>query len=105
METLKNSIDGGRLIAARNMRVYKEDENLEPLPDGAYLVQSGSNLYYTTTKPSMDCECGDFVWRNVICKHLIASLIAEDDHIVSQIIEENGLESMFIGGLRYGEGW
>lgn len=51
---------------------------------GRYVVSGGSEPHHVDLiDPSMErCDCGDFLWRNVVCKHLLACLLREGDERV-----------------------
>ena len=52
--------------------------------DGRYRVVGGDHVHwvdlYTTTIPR--CDCGDHIWRERICKHILAALLREGDDTV-----------------------
>ena len=51
---------------------------------GRYRVTGGSQSHwvdlYTTSLPR--CDCGDHLWREQICKHILAALLREGDERV-----------------------
>ena len=51
---------------------------------GRYHVTGGSHDHwvdlYTTSHPR--CDCGDHLWRERICKHILAALLREGDERV-----------------------
>ena len=51
---------------------------------GRYHVTGGSHDHwvdlYTTSTPR--CDCGDHLWRETICKHILAALLREGDERV-----------------------
>jgi hypothetical protein len=51
---------------------------------GRYRVTGGSGTHwvdlYTTSLPR--CDCGDHLWREQICKHILAALLREGDERV-----------------------
>lgn len=57
---------------------------------GRYRVSGGSQDHwvdlYTTTVPR--CDCGDHLWRERICKHILAALLREgNDRVVIALSE------------------
>jgi len=38
--------------------------------------------------PHYDCPCGDFVWRNQLCKHIIAALLHHGDEEAQSLAEQ-----------------
>ena len=52
--------------------------------DGRYQVLGGDHTHwvdlYTTSIPR--CDCGDHIWRDRICKHILAALLREGDDTV-----------------------
>jgi hypothetical protein len=62
--------------------------NGERVGDGRYRVTGGSQQHwvdlYTTNHPR--CDCGDHVWRDQICKHILAALLREGhDKVVAAL--------------------
>jgi hypothetical protein len=51
---------------------------------GRYRVTGGAQTHwvdlYTTSFPR--CDCGDHLWRDRICKHILAALLREGDERV-----------------------
>lgn len=70
-------IDLGRL--ARSLQL-----DGERVGQGRYKVTGGAQVHwvdlYTTTVPR--CDCGDHLWREQICKHILAALLREGDERV-----------------------
>jgi hypothetical protein len=56
----------------------------ERVGDGRYLVTGGAQDHwvdlYTTGHPR--CDCGDHLWRERICKHILAALLREGNERV-----------------------
>ena len=55
---------------------------------GRYRVEGGSGDHwvdlYTTSHPR--CDCGDHLWRDRICKHILAALLREgNERVVSAL--------------------
>ena len=53
----------------------------ERVGDGRYRVTGGAQDHwvdlFTTAHPR--CDCGDHVWRDQVCKHILAALLREGD--------------------------
>ena len=60
----------------------------ERLGDGRYRVRGGAHDHwvdlYTTSHPR--CDCGDHLWRDRICKHILAALLREGNDRVVQAL-------------------
>lgn len=56
----------------------------ERIGDGRYRVTGGDQDHwvdlYTTSHPR--CDCGDHLWRERICKHILAALLREGNERV-----------------------
>ena len=52
--------------------------------NGRYQVSSGGSIHwvdlYTASIPR--CDCGDHIWRDRICKHILAALLREGNDTV-----------------------
>jgi hypothetical protein len=60
----------------------------ERVADGRYRVTGGDHEHwvdlYTTSYPR--CDCGDHLWRERICKHILAALLREgNERVVSAL--------------------
>ena len=56
--------------------------------DGRYHVRGGSHDHwvdlYSTSHPR--CDCGDHLWREQLCKHILAALLREgNDRVVGAL--------------------
>ena len=60
----------------------------ERVGDGRYRVTGGDQDHwvdlYTTSHPR--CDCGDHLWRERICKHILAALLREGNERVVQAL-------------------
>lgn len=60
----------------------------ERVGEGRYRVRGGSQDHwvdlYTTSHPR--CDCGDHLWRDRICKHILAALLREGNERVVQAL-------------------
>jgi hypothetical protein len=56
----------------------------ERVGEGRYRVTGGDQVHwvdlYTTSHPR--CDCGDHLWRERICKHILAALLREGNERV-----------------------
>ena len=63
---------------------------------GRYRISGGAQIHwvdlYTTSHPR--CDCGDHLWRDRVCKHILAALLREGDERVLVALRE------LIDGLR-----
>lgn len=52
--------------------------------DGRYRVTGGSGDHWVDlfTAAHPRCDCGDHVWRDRVCKHILAALLREGDERV-----------------------
>jgi hypothetical protein len=57
---------------------------------GRYHVTGGNHDHwvdlYTTSHPR--CDCGDHLWRDRICKHILAALLREGDERVLTVLPQ-----------------
>lgn len=82
--------DQGRVDRAKKLVAVSIDASLEPLPDNHYMVVgiAKESVHYCMTKPHLDCDCEDFaVGHDRLCKHLIASLLFEQEPIFMASME------------------
>ena len=60
------------------------------LTPGRYRVVGGAHTHwvdlYTASLPR--CDCGDHLWRDQICKHILAALLREGDERVLSALRE-----------------
>lgn len=70
-------VDPARLERSLGLKV-------ERLDGGRFRVTGGGQDHwvdlYTTAHPR--CDCGDHIWRERICKHILAALLREGDERV-----------------------
>jgi hypothetical protein len=56
----------------------------EPVGPGRYRIHGGAHDHwvdlYTVNHPR--CDCGDHLWRERICKHILAALLREGNPLV-----------------------
>lgn len=76
------------MIAAEGVDLDRLERSLglvgERVGTGRYRVAGGAQIHwvdlYTTSMPR--CDCGDHLWRDRICKHILAALLREGDERV-----------------------
>ena len=70
-------IDPLRLLRALSLRVERLDR-------GRFRVTGGAEPHYVDLidRSVERCDCGDFIWRQVVCQHLLACLLREGDERV-----------------------
>jgi hypothetical protein len=53
----------------------------QPTSRGRYVVRGGQETHYVDLidRQVERCDCGDFLLRNIVCKHLLACLLIEGD--------------------------
>ena len=56
----------------------------EPVGDGRYKVTGGDTAHWVDliSRDHPRCDCGDYLWRDAICKHIIAARLREGDEVV-----------------------
>ena len=82
--------DQGRVERAKRLVVVSVDAELRPLPDSHYMVvgTEKESVHYCMTKPHLDCDCEDFAMgHDRLCKHLIATLLFEQEPILMGAME------------------
>lgn len=57
-------------------------------PDEYDVVKLGDDQIYTVRTAPLNCDCGDAVYHNKICKHLIAALYAAGDDEAVRLCHE-----------------
>ncbi len=71
------NVDLGRLERSLELEGYR-------IGPGRYRISGGAQTHwvdlYTTSLPR--CDCGDHLWREQICKHILAALLREGDERV-----------------------
>ena len=74
IQNLPAEIDSARV--ERGVQLECED-----LGDGRYRVTGGDSVHWVDLV-SLDhprCDCGDYLWRDVVCKHIVAAMLREGD--------------------------
>jgi hypothetical protein len=58
--------------------------------DGRFRVSGGTQDHwvdlYTTAHPR--CDCGDHLWRERVCKHILAALLREGNELVLRSLRD-----------------
>ena len=65
--------------------VQLKAEMIEP---GRYKVSGGDNTHWVDliARDHPRCDCGDYLWRDSLCKHIIAARLREgDERVLSQV--------------------
>jgi hypothetical protein len=60
----------------------------EPIGDGRYRVTGGNSVHWVDliSHDHPRCDCGDYLWRETICKHIIAARLREgDEQVLTQV--------------------
>ncbi len=75
--TAAGSVDLPRLERSLGLRV-------EPRGRGRYRVSGGRDEHWVDlhTVAHPRCDCGDHLWRDRVCKHILAALLREGDERV-----------------------
>ncbi|HEX8830981.1 MAG TPA: SWIM zinc finger family protein [Longimicrobium sp.] len=78
-------VDLGRLERGIGLQVTE-------VGPGRYAVRGGSEPHWVDlrTPNQPRCDCGDHLWRERVCKHILAALLREGDerviHAVAQLV-------------------
>ncbi|HEX6574852.1 MAG TPA: SWIM zinc finger family protein [Gemmatimonadaceae bacterium] len=56
----------------------------EAVGNGRYKVKGGDSIHWVDliSRDHPRCDCGDYLWRDAICKHIIAARLREGDEEV-----------------------
>ena len=56
----------------------------ETIGDRRYRVTGGDSAHWVdlVSPDHPRCDCGDYLWRDVVCKHIIAARLREGDEAV-----------------------
>lgn len=75
-------VEHGRLERCLGLEV-------EPIGPGQYLVTGGAEEHWVDLRSRLvtRCDCGDHLWRERICKHILAAMLREGDE---RVIREVG---------------
>jgi hypothetical protein len=86
---VKPAIDFDRIGGIDSERLERSLQLVgERVGTGRYRVTGGAQDHwvdlYTTSHPR--CDCGDHLWREQLCKHILAALLREgNDRVVSAL--------------------
>lgn len=78
-------VDLARLERGLGLRAH-------PAGPGRYRVSGGAETHWVDLRSARQprCDCGDHLWRDQICKHILAALLREGDervlHAVSTLV-------------------
>ena len=64
--------------------------DVRPAGRGRYRVSGGSEPHWVDlhTADHPRCDCGDHLWRDGMCKHILAALLREGDERVAHALAE-----------------
>ena len=77
------AVDHGRLERGLGLRAVR-------VGDGRYHVTGGRQDHWVDlySEQFPRCDCGDHLWRDSVCKHMLAALVREGDERVVRAIGE-----------------
>jgi hypothetical protein len=67
---------------------------VEPAGPGRYCVTGGDEPHWVDLHTALHprCDCGDHLWRESICKHILAAMLREGDErvlvAIGQLVRE-----------------
>lgn len=75
-------VEAGRLERCLGLEV-------EVIAPGQYLVTGGTEPHWVDLRERLltRCDCGDHLWRERVCKHILAAMLREGDE---RVIREVG---------------
>lgn len=82
-------VEPGRLVRSLGLRVRRVGR-------GRYLVWGGREPHWVDlyTRRMPRCDCGDHIWRERVCKHILAVLLREgDERVIGEV-------ARLVSGLR-----
>lgn len=79
----RGPIDIGRLERALGLRA-------EPAGLGRYRIIGGESEHWVDVHAASHphCDCGDYIWRDRVCKHIMAALMREGNERVIRAVGE-----------------
>ncbi|MDB4947789.1 MAG: hypothetical protein JWM27_438 [Gemmatimonadetes bacterium] len=82
-------VEAGRLERGLELEV-------RPLEPGRYHVSGGREQHWVDLRSPLvpRCDCGDHLWRERVCKHILAALLREGDERVIREV------AALVAGLR-----
>ena len=74
-------VDLARLERGLGLRV-------QPTGRGRYRVSGGEEVHWVDLHSARQprCDCGDHLWREAVCKHILAALLREGDERVLRAV-------------------
>lgn len=59
-----------------------------PVGGGRYRVSGGAEVHWVDLRSPLHprCDCGDHLWREAVCKHILAALLREGDEPVLRAV-------------------
>ena len=75
--TAAGGVDLPRLERSLGLRV-------QPAGQGRYRVSGGEETHWVDLHSAQHprCDCGDHLWREAVCKHILAAMLREGDERV-----------------------
>lgn len=76
-------VDPGRLERGLGLRVKRAG-------GGRYRVSGGEEVHWVDlhSRRQPRCDCGDHIWRDEVCKHILAALLREGDERVLRAVAD-----------------
>jgi uncharacterized Zn finger protein len=61
---------------------------VRPTGPGRYRVSGGEEAHWVDLRSARQprCDCGDHLWRDQVCKHILAALLREGDERVLRAV-------------------
>ena len=80
---LPTGVDSARLERGLGLKAVR-------VGDGRYHVTGGAQDHWVDlySERIPRCDCGDHLWRDAVCKHMLAALVREGDERVVRAIGE-----------------
>jgi len=62
--------------------------SVRPTGQGRYRVSGGDEVHWVDLRSPRQprCDCGDHIWREAVCKHILAALLREGDERVLRAV-------------------
>src|SRR4051812_38365769 len=83
MSEIENELEEGRVERGVQLEA-------EMVGDSRYRVSGGDTVHWVDllSHDHPRCDCGDYLWRDAICKHIIAARLREgDERVLFQVGE------------------
>ncbi len=75
------AVERGRLARGVQLRAVR-------VSDGRYCVVGGASEHWVDldTPDHPRCDCGDHLWRDALCKHILLALLYEGDSAIVEAV-------------------